>query len=777
MNTGTATSRSDQNRKASVAAVIVAMIMVGQQVASRAVRDGFFLTHFDATALPFVMTGASLISVAIVLGSIRLLHNVAPARSLPIFFVCNSVLFVSEWALSGPAPKIAAVLLYLHTTSIGAVVVSGFWSVINERFDPFTAKQLMGRIGGGASLGAVLGGLVAWGGASLLDIPSMILILALLSGSCIVLVRRIGGPTTASQEADEPRVSIIEILRETPYLQHLAALVILIAFGQAAFDYVFKSLAADHFSGGQELVSFFSLFYLLLGVGTLLIQNFFTRRSLMLLGLAFTVSTLPGVMVGLGLLALAIPGIVTGVVMRGGVSIVENSLYLSGYELLYTPVLAEKKRPTKRLIDVGGDKLGTAVGGGFVFLVLGVFPGVANPILLCVGVLSGVAALVVARQLHRGYVNSLEENLRSGALDASRLDALDATTRETVAHTIVEMDSDSILESAGLPASESSLASLGRDALLERIRVRSRRERAAAPHRPFTGIPPSPVDATEVDETVAAILDLRSGDPKRVRAALAVNSPLSRELVVHAVPLLGDARFSAEATVALRRVAPVHTGLLLDAALQARMGVPVRRGLCDILGGLPTQRSADGLVLLLAADEFELRFHAATGLLQIHQQSPKLHLPAEQIFDSAEREAQDARRRWSFLTTVDGRLIQADPLESVQGKRALQSIAYVFTLLLTVLEHDPLQLALRALTVWDEGQRGTGLEYLDNVLPPKLKNALWPLLEDRRFALGTIRDRSEILTELVESTPPKPSDLAALRERIDASREIRPRVS
>jgi hypothetical protein len=766
MSSGINTSRSDQNREASLFAVIVATIMVGQQVASRALRDGFFLTHFDASALPSVMIGASLLSVAIVLGSARLLRRVTPARSLPVFFIVNSLLFVAEWALSGPAPEVAAVVLYLHTTSIGAVVLSGFWSVVNERFDPFTAKQLVGRIGSGASLGGVLGGLAAWGGASVLDIPSMILVMAVLSGSCIVLVRRIGGPTTAPREDAGARISVIEILQETPFLQHLAVLVGLVAFAEAAFDYVFKSLAADYFSGSQELVSFFALFYLFLGVGTLLMQNLFTRRSLMLMGLAFTISTLPAAIVGLGLLALLIPGMLTATAMRGGISIVGNSLYSSGYELLYTPVLVEKKRPTKTLLDVGGDNLGAAAGAGFAFFVLGIFPGIANPILVSVGVLAGATALIVARRLHKGYISSLEESLRSGALDATKLEAVDATTRETVSHTIVDLERSALLESAGI-------ASLGRDELLERIREQSGRKHAAAPRRPLIGVAHSSFDATEIDDTVAAILDLRSRDPERIRRALATNSPLDRELVAHAVALLGDSHVAEEAAVALGRVAPIHTGLLLDAALQSRVGIPVRRGLCDILGSLPTQRSADGLVYLLAADEFELRFHAATGLLQIHQQNPKLRLPAEQIFDSAEREAQDARRRWSFLTAVEGKLMQGDPLESAQGKRTLQSIAYVFTLLLTVLDRESLQLAIRALTVQDAGQRGTGLEYLDNVLPPKLKDALWPLLEDRRFALGAVRERSEILAELVDSAPPKASDLTALRERIDASRATR----
>ena len=145
---------SDATRQAMWAATGVALVMVGQVVASRAVRDGFFLSHFEPEALPSVMTTASLLSIVIVLGSTRLLRNVAPARSLPVFFSLSAGLFAIEWGLSGSYPRVAAVVLYFHTMSVSAVVASGFWSVVNERFDPHAAKRLIGRIAGGASAGA-----------------------------------------------------------------------------------------------------------------------------------------------------------------------------------------------------------------------------------------------------------------------------------------------------------------------------------------------------------------------------------------------------------------------------------------------------------------------------------------------------------------------------------------------------------------------------------------------------------------------------------------------
>ena len=44
--------------------------------------------------------------------------------------------------------------------TFGAVLISGFWSVVNERFDPHTAKQVVGRIAAGATVGGLLGGVV-----------------------------------------------------------------------------------------------------------------------------------------------------------------------------------------------------------------------------------------------------------------------------------------------------------------------------------------------------------------------------------------------------------------------------------------------------------------------------------------------------------------------------------------------------------------------------------------------------------------------------------------
>ena len=43
----------------------------------------------------------------------------------------------STWALAGRFPRMAAAALYLHVGSLGSVLISWFWSLINERFIEF----------------------------------------------------------------------------------------------------------------------------------------------------------------------------------------------------------------------------------------------------------------------------------------------------------------------------------------------------------------------------------------------------------------------------------------------------------------------------------------------------------------------------------------------------------------------------------------------------------------------------------------------------------------
>ena len=762
--------------RTSLIATLVSTVMIGQQLASKALRDGYFLTHFESVHLPSVMTLASLLSVGAIIASTKIFRHFSPAASVPFFFGISALVYVLEWGLTYISQSAAAFSLYLHTAIFGSVVISGFWAVINERFDPHRAKQVIARIAGGATLGGVLGGLAAWSAASSLSIPTMLLVLAGLNLVCALGLRQVGEAATVRDHEPDEQLSAIQVFQETPFLRQIAFLIALLAFAEAVYDFIFKTQMVAFYGSGPELISFFAVFYLTIGLVTLFVQSLVTRPSLALLGLALTIGTMPASVLLFGAVALLVPGPMTALFLRGGVSVVESSTFRSAYELLYTPLSPAKKRVTKSWVDVGGNKFGTALGAGVAYFVLRIFPNATTEILLSVGIVAGMGAAIVTRRLHRGYVDTLQESLRSGAIALDPEAELDTTTQQAAQETLLVMDRAAVLKSiastkgrAVEPGEQSRPAKNG-----GRTRARNR-DHLSGPSRrgPFVAPPQDPVSFSELDESIRAIADLRSGNPERIETALQENNPAPYEMIPHMIPLLADNAVGALVGEAICRVAPAHTGLLLDRLLNVRTPIQVRRDLCRILRTVPTERCVAGLTLLLRDPELDLRYSAVVGLLQIFRSAHGLTLEREPYLEAAKAESIRCARRWQERTELPPSLKGGSAFRDESDRRVAHSLAYVIAALLLAFDRDSLIIALRALADGNKAHRGTGLEYLENVLPGDLKSILWPVLCDGVLVREAISEPEEILSEIIETRPLLEVDLATLRARIDENRRIR----
>ena len=135
--------------------------MIASHVAGKAARDALFLSNFDVSFLPFMLIGSAVLSMALSLASSRLLSRRGPSNLIPATFALSAVLLLGEWMLFRTHSRAATVLLYVHIASIGGLLISGFWSVVNERFDPRTAKRHIGRIAAGGTFGGFIGGILA----------------------------------------------------------------------------------------------------------------------------------------------------------------------------------------------------------------------------------------------------------------------------------------------------------------------------------------------------------------------------------------------------------------------------------------------------------------------------------------------------------------------------------------------------------------------------------------------------------------------------------------
>ena len=88
------------------------------------------------------------------------------------------------------------------------------------------------------------------------------------------------------------------------------------------------------------------------------------------LGLAVTTATPSLALVIGGLGGLIFPGLGGALVARAGESTLRGSLFKTGYEIFFTPIASHDKRAAKSIIDVGFDRLGDAVGGGLIRLLI-----------------------------------------------------------------------------------------------------------------------------------------------------------------------------------------------------------------------------------------------------------------------------------------------------------------------------------------------------------------------------------------------------------------------
>jgi hypothetical protein len=607
--------------------------------------------------------------------------------------------------------------LYLHASLIGGIAVSGFWSIVGERLDPHKVRRLAGYIAAGSAAGGLLGGVVAryfgqdaGGGTLLLGLAGS----SVLAG---VAVRVLAASSDAVVPAED-EASKVRSVTSSAYLRSMAALVTLMGLASAAIDFAFKTRVTERLASGAELVGFFAVFYAVVSVVSIAIQFSLARWMLGHFGIGTSLAVLPGAVVALGALAIALPAVSVVVLLRGAGVALETSLFRAAYEPLYAPLPLAQKRSTKSLIDVACDRLGDAFGSGIVLVAASLLPALASSIGLGAAVMAGALALVLALRLERGYVAELAASLRSGRVRLETRDVTDATTRLTLSQTALELDRESLvrqieeLRKQGTPRGETDVARAGAAPAGE-----------GSPVQPPPSARPEPVSSRRAAATSARVSALTSGDSTRIRSELA-RGPLELELASLVLPLLGRDDTADAAVVALRSIAKRIPGQLIDALLDPALPMRLRRRIPRVLRACPDRRAVRGLAEALNDPTFELRHRAALALRELGRQDPLLRPPRRLVIGAVLREIE-------------------------RGEEA--ALNHVFTLLGLVFEGDALELARRALTSSDDKLRGTALEYLEHVLPEPVRSGLFTQIKAGRLPQKPVRKAAELEDELKRS--------------------------
>ena len=686
------TSEHEHRRRAWLA-TLCALLVIAAFLAAKAARDAILLSQFSVESLPLFVGLSAVLALPVIILAGKLMTRHGPHRLVPAMNALSAAVAVAEWMIIRDFPRFSAVLVFFHLNTAGAVLVSGFWSIINERFDVTTAKRHIGRIGMGATLGGIVGGIVAERTAAYLQPYDILLVLAVMQGLSAVLLSILGRGSRIKETAGTVSTwSALASVAHSHLLRKAGLVVVVTAIGAGALDYVFKFDIVHGGGSRADLLSSLAIFYTITNIVTAVVQVVLCGPALSALGVPRTVATLPVTLTGFSLLALLMRVPFVATLARGAELVTRNSVYRAGYELLYAPLPPEHKRPTKVVLDVGADKLGDILSAQLVAAVLWIATDERTGLLLLAAI-AGAVSMVIGFGIPRSYTQSLEEGLLEKA--------------------------NELPEPEGVTANEpwvslTAMPAFGHPGESVPLRMRRRRKARA--------VAPAPVVST--DAAVEIIRDLRSSQPDQIAQALA--HPLPVEAIPATIELVGSANddVARSAASALRSVAPRCTGALIDILLDPKRPDRLRRRMPAIIAAGMPDLAVWGLWRGLRDPSFEVRYRCSIALSVLAGDAPLTSITPDEVFDRVREELLVDRDEWK------ARKLALDAVIDTGDSDLDVGLAHVFRVLGLVLPAEPLRVALRAAKTDDAELRGMALEYLESILPPDVRAQVWPLLDE-----------------------------------------------
>jgi AAA family ATP:ADP antiporter len=387
-----------------------------------------------------------------------------------VFFFLNICLF---WWLFTHDWKWVPVVFWVWANIFAIVLVTQFWILVNDVFNPREAKRLIGFIGSGGLLGAILGGVMAGALAKTRAAGFLLLIAAAMLSVGIALVLSIfarqrrtepGGEREIAErkKSSEKQVGSgfragWETIKESPYLKLLAGIVMITLVVSTLIDFQFNSIVYYNTETGPKMTSFFGFFNAGANAFAFFLQLLLTSNIIRRYGIRITLLFYPLILLlgcaGIGVVAFS--SIVPAVLIKAGDKSLAYSLNQSVRELLYIPISGEQKYKAKVFIDMFLNRFAKGLGAVILFVLLLIVPRHPEVGITAVGIryISVVVAAIILGwvllnlKVSRGYTDMVKEKLRPAWERGDRLVAeqVDLDHAKRVFDTLASRDRSSVL--------------------------------------------------------------------------------------------------------------------------------------------------------------------------------------------------------------------------------------------------------------------------------------------------------------------------------------------
>lgn len=335
----------------------------------RPVRDAMASDWSDAElswlwTLNFFISGGAVLVYGWIASKVTL-SRLVPAVYL--FFAASFTLFYL--ASQGPYDtRLVDQAFYIWVSFFALFHVSVFWSFMANLYNSAQSKRLFGLFGAGASIGALLGPLIAVLLSERLGVYNLLLLAAVMLLLVIPVILRLQRYRPATQ-AERPATfanplggnfvdGFVDLLCHR-FLLGIALFLLLYTMMSSFVYFELKNVMADYDRATRA--QYWGMMDLVVNTLSILAALFLTSRLATRFGLAITLALVPVLLV-IGWLAVAI---VPALAVLIGLQIVRRAgnyaITRPGREMLFTRVPAATRFKTKPVIDIvvyrGGDVL------------------------------------------------------------------------------------------------------------------------------------------------------------------------------------------------------------------------------------------------------------------------------------------------------------------------------------------------------------------------------------------------------------------------------------
>lgn len=341
-----------------------------------------FIVSLGVDNLPYVQFGAGVLIGFLMQGYTRLMRAVPRRHIIPVTQAGMAGVLVLFWFLfTTISQDWIAVAFYVLGLILAVLLISQFWTLANDVYDPRQAKRIFGFIGGGASLGGASGAAITVYLVQTIGAKNMLLVSAAIMGVCVAIVMFVikreqsAGTSDAATTGEETGTSgaeAIELLRSSRHLQIIAMVIAFAAIGAAIIEQQLNMAAAEAkgATNSDGIAAFLAQITVYLSLIGFVIQVGLTSRIHRVLGIGFALLILPfslgtTAVIMLFNRALWAPGLAR---------VLDTSLRYTvdktSREVLFLPLPAELKYRAKPFIDVTMDRFAKGMGALLILVLI-----------------------------------------------------------------------------------------------------------------------------------------------------------------------------------------------------------------------------------------------------------------------------------------------------------------------------------------------------------------------------------------------------------------------